>query len=310
MMAALVPRPTHRRQPTRARSVRTAWLSTPALVLLSACYGGDFFERLVDPDVVAAFRITNLTLIDPHFYSGDAALCVDSTSAYNQIWNDHLEAFEINPTIVLSPLDPAVETATKMQIVPATCISADTPEGKAVNCTDVNTPDTEIVEVVFNNSLQGGMCGGPVMGSLNPKYDIDQFEALNIPASPCFLSALIPTLKLPLGPIFKLPLSNVQISAAYALEPEDDQQLVEGLIVGFLPTEVGSSTMLGSLNNMPFTPWTVIAGATGCQPTPADPIDDVDSVSVSHDGVWIYFNFTAERVAWSTKADAMTDPPG
>ena len=51
----------------------------------------------------------------------------------------------------------------------------------------------------------------------------------------------------------------------------------------------------------------VIAGALGCQPVPAEPIDDVDSAVVSHDGVWMYFNFTAERVAWST-GDAMTDP--
>ena len=302
MMAALVPRRPHRPQPTRARSGWSAWLGGSALVLLSACYSGDFLDRLVDPDIVAAFRITQLTLIDPHFYSGDGVQCIDSTLSYNTVWNDHITAFEINPVLVLSPLDPAVATATKLQVVPASCIAA----GEAINCTDVDTSPADIVEVVFNNSLQGGMCGGPVMGSLNPKYDTADFEPLNIPESPCFLTSLIPTLKLPLGPTFRLPLSNVQISAAYDLEAEP-QQLIEGLIVGFLPTEVGSSNMLGSLNDMPFVPWSVIAGALGCQPVPAEPIDDVDSAVVSHDGVWMYFNFTAERVAWST-GDAMTDP--
>ena len=68
-------------------------------------------DRLVDPDIVAAFRITSLTLIDPHFYTGDA-VCEDKTSEYNQIWNDHIEVFEINPTIVLSPLvEPCAELA-------------------------------------------------------------------------------------------------------------------------------------------------------------------------------------------------------
>ena len=305
-MAALVTRRPHRLQPPRTRSVRTGLVGTAALILLSACYSGDFLERLVDPDVVAAFRITRLTLIDPHFYTGDAIKCDDATSAYNQTWNDHLDAFEIHPTLVISPLDPRVETATKLQIVPAKCIAV----GEDVNCNDVGVLPADIVEVIFNNSLQGGMCGGPVMGSTNPDYTIDQFEPLSTPESPCFLSALIPALKLPLGPSFRLPLSNVQISAAYDLEtdednPMDKQQLVEGLIVGFLPTNVGKNEMLGTLNNLPFVPWNVIAGAASCKTT----IDDVDTAIVSHDGVWIYFNFTAERVAWSSGATPMTDTP-
>jgi hypothetical protein len=308
MMAALVTRRPHRPPPPRARSAWKGLLGAAALLLLSACYSGDFFDRLEGPDVVAAFRITSLTLIDPHFYTGDAIKCDDATSAYNQTWNDHLDAFEIHPTLVMSPLDPRVETATKLQIVPARCIAV----GEDVNCDDVGVQPVDIVEVIFNNSLQGGMCGGPVMGSTNPDYAIDQFEPLSTPESPCFLSALIPGLKLPLGPSFRLPLSNVQISAAYDLEvdeedPLDKQRLIEGLIVGFLPTNVGKSVTLGTLGPGPgpFVPWNVIAGAASCKTT----IDDVDTAIVSHDGVWIYFNFTAERVAWSSGAPPMTDPP-
>lgn len=297
MMPPHVTRPSHH-QP----------LGFAALVLLSACYTGDFFERLVDSEVVAAFRITRLTLVDPHFYSGDAISCMDSTGMYNKSWNDALDDFDISPTIVISPLDPAIESSTKLQVLPARCIKA----GDAVNCSDADTLPADIVEVIFSNSLQGGVCGGPIMGSLNPDYASDKYDPLSSPESPCFLSSLIPKLKLPLGTNFRLPLSNVQISAAYSLEITDDQpeqQLVEGLIVGFLPTDVGSDPNLGSLAGMPFTPWKVIAGAAGCQIAGQPIIDDVDTAIVSHDGVWMYFNFTAERVAWSsTRAVKSTTP--
>jgi hypothetical protein len=290
----------HRLRPRSAGSV----LGVAALAVLSACYDGDFFDRLVDRDVVAAFRITTLTLIDPHFYGGESA-CQDLTNDYNTLWTAHLDAFEINPTLVLSPLDPAVEATTKMQIVPAQCV----PGGEEVNCTDRDVAPEKIVEVMFNNSLQGGMCGGPVTGSLNTLYMSEVYEQLNAPQSPCFTSALIGSLKLPLGPTLELPLSNVQISAAYALEPETDQQLVQGVLFGFLPAAQGVS-VLGTLNNRDFLPWSVIAGVgtSACQPDPMMLVDDLDTVSVDHDGVWMYFNFTAERVAW-TPVTPDVDPP-
>lgn len=296
MMAAPVTRTSHR-SPPRARN----WLGAAALLLLSACYGGDFLDRLVDPDIEAAFRITSMTLIDPHFYDG-GAVCEDATLKYNQIWTTHLGKYEINPILVLSPLDPAVETATKIRVIPATCIAVGD-----INCSDVGVPEANIVEAVFNNSLQGGKCGGPIMGSLNPLYDVAKYEPLSSPESPCFLSALIPAVKLPLGPKFSLPLSNVQISAAYSLE-EEPQRLIEGLIVGYLPAALANSDTLGMLGTLttPFKPWDVLAGGNSCQPDVANPINDLDIDDVNN-GVWIYFNFTAERVAWMSESS--TNPP-
>lgn len=290
----------HRVRPRSAGSV----FGVAALVLLSACYDGDFFDRLVGKDVVAAFRITTLTLVDPHFYGGESA-CQDLTNDYNVLWSTHLDAYEINPTLVLSPLDPAVEATTKMQIVPAACV----PGGEEVNCTDRDVPPEKIVEVMFSNSLKGGTCGGPVTDSLNTKYMAETYEQLHAPKSPCFTSALIGSLKLPLGPLLELPLSNVQISAAYDLEAMPNQQLIEGVLFGFLPASQGV-TVLGTLNNRDFLPWSIIAGVgtSACQPDPLLPIDDVDTVSVDHDGVWMYFNFTAERVAW-TPVTPDVEPP-
>ncbi len=261
---------------------------------LCACYSGDFFDRLVNPDAVAAFRITTLTLIDPHTYSGNMIECVDSTDNFNSLIAASISSFDTNTTLVLRPLDPLLDTDTDLDIVPAMCV----PGGTLVNCTDKGIEPTSVITADFNNSA-GGTCGNPVAGSLNPRY-MTEATTLNKPTSPCFLSALIPAFSLQLTPTFSLPLSNVQIYAAYELE--ETQRLVDGVLFGFLPASAAMVPQ-GVINGSPFIPWSVFAGGNACQPDPTDPIDDVDTVSVPKDGVWMYFNFTAERVAWSSEAE-------
>lgn len=264
------------------------------LALVPACYAGDFFDRLVDPDATAAFRITQLTLVDPHTYSGDMVSCLDSTATYNQSFASTIGSFDINTTLVLRPLDPALDSGTVMDIVPAVCVDGDT----IVNCTDKDVPPASIITASFNN-IEGGACLSPVAGSLNPLYGMAPSEILHEPRSPCFVSAMIPSFSLGLAPTLKLPLSNVQIAAAYELEGES-QRLVQGVLRGFLPSSV-AMTAVGSLNGFPFTPWLVLAGGGGCQP-PMNPIDDIDTVTAPRDGVWMYFNFTAERVGWASES--------
>ncbi len=296
----MLPPPAHARtsprshpseRPRRPRGPLAAALLL-VLPLVPACYAGDFFDRLVDPDATAAFRITQLTLVDPHTYSGDMVLCQDSTATYNQLFAENIRIFDINTTLVLHPLDPAKDSETTVDIVPANCV----PGGTLVNCTDKDVPDESIVSADFNNS-EGGTCGNPVAGTLNPAYQTGAGE-LNKPTSPCFLSALIPSLSLQLAPTLGLPLSNVQIYAAYDLSEPDKQKLVQGVLFGFLPSSVAMGS-IGVLNGAPFVPWSVLAGGDGCKAT----VDDIDTVSLPKDGVWMYFNFTAERVAWSSESD-------
>jgi hypothetical protein len=110
--------------PAHARPRSPGPARAAALLLLAAptCYGGDFFNSLVDPDATAAFRITQLTLVDPHTYSGDMVLCQDSTATYNQLFFENIDSFDINTTLVLHPLDPAADNGTTLDIVPANCI--------------------------------------------------------------------------------------------------------------------------------------------------------------------------------------------
>lgn len=297
-----VPQVLARSRPSRPRRAGAAALLLSLVVplALDGCYSGDFFDRLVDPDATAAFRITKLTLVDPHTYSGDALKCLDSTATFNGFFAESIDAFDVNTTLVLHPLDPSVDSGATMEIVPANCV----PGGTLVNCTDKDVPVASIVSAEFNNSV-GGTCGNPVAMSLNPDYHVDPAGALNKPMSPCFVSALIPSLDLQLAPTLTMTLSNVQIYAAYDLQ-EKPGRLVQGVLFGFIPV---AETMqaIGTLNSTPFTLWSNLGGGGGCQSDMAMPINDLDTVATPGDGVWMYFNFVAERVAWSSDSDPEPD---
>ena len=275
----------------------THWWSSASLLaactlLLGSCYGGDFFNRLVDPTATAAFRITNLTLIDPHTYIGNDLQCEDSTASLNKIFADNIASFDVNTTLVLHPLDPEVDSGAKMEILPAKCV----PGEDLVNCTDKDVPLLEIVSADFNNSI-GGTCGNPVAMSLNPAYQGGGNTPLHQAMSPCFLSAPIPKLGLKLALDVTLQLSNAQIYSTYELDGRT-QQLVSGVIFGFVPASVAMMP-IGDLSGGPFALWSNLAGGGACKPPG---IDDIDTLAPEN-GVWMYFNFTAERVAWSPESD-------
>ncbi len=288
----------------RPRSTRCSGSASllAASTLLGSCYSGDFFDRLVDPTATAAFRITNLTLIDPHTYIGNPVQCEDSTASLNKIFADSIASFDVNTTLVLHPLDPKVASDAKMEILPAKCV----PGEDLVNCTDKDVPLLEIVSADFNNSI-GGTCGNPVAMSLNPAYQGGGNTPLNQAMSPCFLSAPIPKLGLKLALDVTLQLSNAQIYSTYALDGRP-QQLVSGVIFGFVPASVAMMP-IGELGGGPFALWSNLAGGGACNPPG---IDDIDTLAPEN-GVWMYFNFTAERVAWSPESDlpgTTGDPTG
>jgi len=297
MMAAPVTAPSVHLRPgsTRRAGAGRLLAAVTSTLLLSNCYGADFFKRLVDPTDTGAFRITRLTLIDPHVYSGNDVQCMDSSDALNDIFAENIRSFDVNTTLVLHPLDPLVATQTRMEIVPAKCV----PGGERVNCTDKDVPIAEIVSADFNNSV-GGTCGNPVADSLNPKYQGGGNEALHQAMSPCFLSAPIPKLGLKLATDVSLPLSNVQIYATYALT-EESEELVSGVIFGFVPASV-AMLPIGDLGGGPFVLWSSLSGGGSCKKPQPPELDDIDTLALE-DGVWMYFNFTAERVAWSSEND-------
>lgn len=292
---------------TVASAAASVAASVLGLLLLPGCYGGDFFDRLVDPTATAAFRITSLTLVDPHAFTGNDLECSDFTATLNKYFAQDIDSFDVNTTLVLRPLDPAIDSGATMEILPAKCV----PGGELVNCTDKDVPPAAIVSASFNNSV-GGTCGSPVAGSLNPQYMTPESEALHQATSPCFVSAPIPALSLQLTKSAHLPLSNVQIYASYSIEGKlQEQELVSGVLFGFVSTSV-AMTSIGDVGGASLVPYAVLRDGGGCHPIGKDKLGDIDTLD-PEDGVWMYFNFTAQRAAWSSKPEpgAMTgDPTG
>ncbi|WAS94367.1 hypothetical protein [Nannocystis punicea] len=270
--------------------------------LAGGCYSNEYLDGLCantgvcpdpPPESPVAFRITSLELVDPHTYTFDTVLgvCTDSTATLNGFIAQGIADYDVSNVLVLRPLDPK-SAVVKLQYVSALCIA-----GEPTNCTDRMVAGTHTVDAdAFNRDV--GACGGTEANSLNQSYD-----APPQPAAPCLVSETIPgtpvrlaaqTGMLPLD----LNLVEVEIAAAYAVDGEP-QKLVQGALRGFMPA---ATAMLaaGQANGISFVPWNVLAGGAGCQVDAMNTFSDIDNHGLYGQGVWMYFNFTAERVQWAT----------
>ena len=270
--------------------------------LAGGCYGNEYLDGLCantgfcpdpPPESPVAFRITSLELVDPHTYTFDTVLgvCTDSTATLNGFIAQSITNYDVSNTLVLRPLDPA-SAVVKLQYVSALCIA-----GEPTNCTDRMVALTHSVDAdAFNRDA--GSCGGTAPNSLNPDYDAPQR-----PMAPCIVSDTIAGTPLRLAaqtgmlPL-DLALIEVEIAAAYAVDSEP-HKLVTGVLRGFLPA---ATAMLpaGQANGIDFVPWNVLAGGAGCQVDAMNTFSDIDNHGIYGQGVWMNFNFTAERVQWAT----------
>jgi hypothetical protein len=285
---------------TSARARRLAALAGAAV--LSGCYSNDYLEGLCEntgfcpeppPESPVAFRITSLELVDPHTYTLDLALnvCTDSTDTLNSFIATGIKNYEVSNTLVLRPLDPD-SVVSKLQFVSALCIP-----GEPTNCTDrMASPMLNVNTDAFNQ--QGGACGGAEPNSLNAMY-----TGLHKPQGPCFVSAQLDLVPLRLaaqpGQIpLDLRLNEVKIAAAYAVDGTP-QRLVQGTIKGFIPA-ANAMVSSGQSNGTDFVLWKFLAGGEGCEIDASNVFSDLDNHGTYGQGVWMYFNFTAERVQWAT----------
>src|SRR5690606_23492429 len=95
-----------------------------------------------------------------------------------------------------------------------------------------------------------------------------------------------------------LALIEVEIAAAYDVEAEPPQR-VEGVLRGLMPA-AAAMLSAGQANGINFVPWSALAGGAGCQVDAMNSLSDIDNHGAHGQGVWLYFNFTAERVQWAT----------
>jgi hypothetical protein len=271
--------------------------------VLSGCFSNSYLDGLCEntgfcpeppPESPVAFRITKLELVDPHTYTFDMALglCTDSTDTLNSFIASGIQNYEVSNTLVLRPLDPE-SVVSKLQFVSAFCIPGD-----PTNCTDrMANPMLNVSTDAFNQ--QEGTCGGSEPNSLNADY-----TGLHKPQGPCLVSAQIDLVPLRLGaqpgliPL-DIRLNEVKIAAAYAVDGDPPQRLVQGTIKGFIPA-ANAMISAGQVNGNDFVPWNLLAGGMGCQLDAMDVFSDLDNHGTYGQGVWMYFNFTAERVQWAT----------
>lgn len=286
----------------RCRAAPLARALWALLALVCGCYSNDYLDGLCantgycpppPPESPVAFRITSLELVDPHTYTFDLVLgvCTDSTATLNGFIAQSLANYDVSNALVLRPLDPD-SAVVKLQYVSAFCI-----DGQPTNCTDRMVDPALSVDADAFNRIAGA-CGGSAPNSQNPAYS-DPAQ----PAPPCLVSAQIPGMPLRLAaqpgmlPL-DLALVEVEIAAAYAIDAEP-QQLVHGVIRGFMPATTAMLSA-GQANGIGFIPWNLLAGGAGCQVDAMNSFSDIDNHGVHGQGVWMYFNFTAERVQWAT----------
>ncbi len=288
----------------RAPAITLAW----ALGAFAGCYNDGYLDGLCArtntcPVSRVAFHVTSLELVDPHSYSFDEVIgvCDDSTDDFNKLLSDNIGIFNVGHAIVLRPLDLGSERVS-LQFTAADCFNDDMTSGSKV-CSDRNIEPALSISTTASNYSAAMMstpdaCDVVQVNSLNPDY-----TAPSQPGLPCMRSEAIPTMTLRLSrqpgmnPL-EFELVDVEIAATYAID-KNPQELVQGTLRGFLTT-AKAMVPAGQVNGVDFVPWKVLAGGDGCQPDAGDVISDLDIHPTLGQGVWMYFNFTAESVQWDT----------
>ena len=273
----------------------------------------DGYEESASPP--DAFRVTTLALRDPHLFVTVPpqpplpALCLDVTdtalpgttfSINGQITaalNADADAdgfLDASTLILFRPLDPTTQLARLEQVAarctfPATGTSGEPPVVPALPTID------------FFDTRATGTCLAPLPGTTGNQPANPQFPPYSPPVASataaCFRTGVRDATVGDLG--LPLPLLDVQTGASFAPAPTD--QLVNGLIRGFLPESVADAIQVPLPNppggTIPLS--SLLPGGTGfCTGAFGATRNNKDS----HRGVpgwWFYFNFTATRVPYA-----------
>jgi hypothetical protein len=235
--------------------------------------------------LATAFRIDQMTLLDPHLFAGASAgmcFCFDGTSVINDRIQSDIAGLSRNLLHVFIPLDLGSERNRMVGYGNATCasetsctLSGDFVESQATLTREGTTPCYEA-----------------------PADTLGGYGTPSAPPPPCFVSDPS-TLAFFLDPDSP-PLDFIEgrVSGTWSGDPPD--RIVGGLMAGFvtedaaraavLPPEVGSQ-ICGDPSL-----YTLLKGGGSCQG--GDDRDDLDGDGTP-DGWWFYFAFEGQRVDWS-----------
>ena len=230
------------------------------------------------PTAPAAFRITELSLLDPHvFYELGGLVCIDGTGVVNTEIATLIDEDEdmdglldLSAMLLFRPLEQVLLGQT-----------VDLRGGECSTDPTACALDTFAAgrRLTFDN-VGAGECLGPLVGTTSGETPVSEV------AAPCFVTEGT-DVSLDLGTGDPVPLRDVQIGGTWNAEPADAVET--GLLRGFLPETVADS--LDGPDGLPFSAF--LRGGTGTCATG----DDRD-VHDTESGWWFYLSFEAAEVPW------------
>ncbi len=238
-----------------------------------------------------AFRIDTIEIVDPHLYYKGLG-CADATGFVNGALQKSIVNRDSNVLLVARNYDPNADFQEFLLYRDSTC-----PVGE-----DYCLLKGSVLPVTFNSGNKDeGNCLDVMISTVNPA----NVEQLNLPTAPC-VSSPTASVELELSPeLSPIKFYNGKFSAQYSPDDDDPSALVNAILYGFVPqsdAELITFTLMDTVINF----WAVIRGSghvDGC-PMPMDgSLPDVDTVDLDGpegnppvNGIYLYLNFTAERV--------------
>lgn len=238
-----------------------------------------------------AFRMTSLTLRDPHAYTLVFGLfCTDITTQLNDEFaaaitmdgDDPPDGFlDLSVLNIFRPLAQAA-MSTPMEIVVADCTAP--PDG--TTCAPQPDGDPPIMSTATN--MSSGTCLGAIAGTTG-----GYSPAITTATGPCY-SSDAETLTLNIGDL-SITLTDARIGATYVGAPATS--LVNGLVRGFISEADADATILPAdlpiVGGMPLS--SLFPGGSGnCSSD-----DDRDTGPGGVTGWYLYLNFQATVVPWT-----------
>ncbi len=237
-----------------------------------------------------AFRIDTIEIVDPHlYYSGFN--CVDATGFVNGALQKSIVDRDSNVLLVARDYDPNADFQEFLMYRDANCpVDED-------YCLLIGT----VLPVTFiSGNKDDDNCLDVMISTVNPA----NVEQLNLPNSPC-VSSPTASVELELAPeLSPIKFYNGKFSAQYSPSDDDPSALVNAILYGFVPQSDAELIMFKLMETV-INFWAVIRGSghvDSC-PVPMGGLPDVDMLDLDGDGpmepvngIYLYLNFTAERV--------------
>ena len=237
-----------------------------------------------------AFRISTIEIVDPHLYYSGLG-CADATGFVNGALQKSIVDRDSNVLLVARDYDPNADFQEFLLYRDANCPFDED------YCLLLGT--VLPVEFISGNKDDGNYLD-VMISTVNPA----NVDGLNIPNAPC-VSSPTASVELELAPeLSPIKFYSGKFSAQYSPKDDDPTALVNAILYGFVPqsdAELIMFTLMDTVINF----WAVIRGSghvDSC-PVPMGSLPDVDMLDLDGDGpmvpvtgIYLYLNFTAERV--------------